>query len=304
MTLGASGGPVSHPGYHVGSRYDDVWAYEAEICAFCAAPYQPAAPRCAGCGRNLVQSSFAYATASTHQVILWVLTASSGFLYLLLILADVIQGNGIGLILIHLLLGLLFLLLTAGIYARQLWAWAASIPLLMVTLFLNFLQVIGVDTTVLLPERLEAMTGPALASSFLQSVISLLYFLLLVAQAGALLWAAVFVAADFTRRSEPTLARLDRHLVNAVDYFTAGRRHAQDGRWASAILHWQRAAAQEPANWRYQLALAEAYAQLGFTSRSADVLQSASALAGSAGAAGIEQLRRRLAQQPAASRQP
>lgn len=304
MAVDASGGPLTQPGYQIGSRYDDVWAHDEEMCAFCAAPYQPAAPRCPGCGRNLLQTRFAYATASSHSVILWVLTASSGFLYLILILADVIQGNGTGLILIHLLLGILFLTLTAGIYARQFWAWAASIPLLMVALFLNLLNVIGVDTTVLVPGRLEEMAGPVLASSFLQSVISLLYFLLLVAQAGALLWAAVFVAADFSRRSEPALARLDRHLVNAFDYFTAARRHAQEGRWASAILHWQRAAAQEPANWRYQLALAEAYAQLGFTSRSNDVLQSASALAGSAGAAEVAQVRRRLAQQTDASRQP
>lgn len=176
----APGSSVSLSGYQAVSRYDDVWAKEAEICAFCAAPYNPDASRCSGCGRNLLRSRFTYASASTNQVVLWVLIASSGFLYLMLILADVIQGNG-------------------------------------------------------------------------------------------------------------------------ADYFMAGRRHAQDGRWASAILHWQRAAAKEPANWRFQLALAEAYGLLGFTSRSADVLQSASALAGRAGAAEIEQLRRRLAQQTAAS---
>jgi tetratricopeptide (TPR) repeat protein len=296
MKITAASEAAHHPGYQSGSRYDDVWSREEGICAFCATRVAGSEQHCGGCGRNLTRRSFSYATASSNHVILWVLTSASGFLYLILILADLIQGNSIGLILIHALLGLLFLAVSAGIYLRLFWAWAASIPLLLLTLFLNILQVTSVGTSVIVPAQLEEMSQPALAGSFLQSMISLLYFLLLVAQAGALFWAAVFVPSDFSRRSEPAVARLDRNLANAADYFAAGRRHAQHARWANAVLHWQRAAARAPYNWRYQLALAEAYLQLGFFERSADVLQSATKLAGDAGAADVEQLQR-LAQQ-------
>ena len=45
--------------------------------------------------------------------------------------------------------------------------------------------------------------------------------------------------------------------------------------WATAILHWRRAAANDPARAYYQRALGEAYAQLGYYERSSDVLESA-----------------------------
>jgi hypothetical protein len=301
MKITDAGAAAHQPGFQSGSRYDDVWSREEEICPYCAIPVAGGGQRCAGCGKELMRRNFAYATASNHHVILWVLTSASGFLYLILVLADLVQGNGIGLILIHVLLGLLFLGLSAGIYLRQFWAWAASIPLLLLALFLNFLQVTSVGTSVIVPAQLEEMSQPALAGSFLQSIISLLYSLLLVAQAGALFWATVFVPSDFSRRSEPAVARLDRNLANAADYFAAGRRHAQHERWANAVLHWQRAAAQAPTNWHYQLALSEAYLQLGFFERSADVLQSATKLAGDAGAAQVERLQHRLNQQIGAS---
>ena len=304
MDLPAAGPSPSSPGYQASSRYDDVWAREDDICAYCGAPVASARSRCDGCGRRLERRGFLYDSPSTNLVILWVLTAASGFLYLILVLGDVIQDSDLGLILVHALLGLIFLVLSAAIYLREFWAWAASIPILLITLFLSFLRVIGVDTTVNLITRLEEASQATLGGSFLQSLIVVLYGLLLIAQGGALLAAIFLVAPDFSRRATPLLARLDRGLVNAADYFSVGRRYAKRGMWATAILHWQRAAAQAPHNWRYLLALAEGYARLGFFERSVDVLQSAEACAPRHAKLDVKRFRQRLAQQVAGSGGP
>jgi hypothetical protein len=299
MTTPAAGSLPPPPAYQDASRYDDVWARDDDICAYCGTAVGGSGARCAGCGRRLERRGFLYDAPSTNLVILWVLVAASGFLYLILVLGDLIQGSGLGLILVHAILGLIFLVLSAAIYLREFWAWAASIPILLVTLFLSSLRVIGVDTTVNVITRLEEASHATLSSSFLQSLVVLLYGLLLVAQGGALLAAVFLVAPDFSRRGTPLLARLDHGLVNAADYFLVGRRYAKRGLWATAILHWQRAAAQAPHNWRYQLALAEGYAHLGFFERSADVLQSAEACAPGHAKLDVKRFRQRLAQQVA-----
>ena len=174
-----------------------------------------------------------YAHESTSQVTLWVLTLATGFLYVILLLADLIQENGLPILVLHAFLGLVFFGLSVGLYMRFFWAWAASIPLLMVTLFLGLL---------------ELMVQPVVTSALLQSLISVNYLLLLVAQAGALLVAIIFAGPDFSRSQERMVARLERGLVNAHDYYVAGRRYAAQGMWAKAVLHWQRAAAQAPTN--------------------------------------------------------
>lgn len=289
-------GALPPSAFRATSRYDDVWAHEQVICPYCASPLGEEMESCAGCGRRLVQRRYRYARESSNQVILWVLTLATAFLYLILLLADLIQGNGLPILVLHAFLGLVFFGLSIGLYVRQFWAWAASIPLLMVTLFLGLLRLIGIDTSMLLPARLEEMAQPVVTSALLQALISLAYALLLVAQAGALLSAVIFAGPDFSRRQERLVARLERGLVNAHDYYVAGRRYAGQGMWASAVLHWQRAAVHAPANWRYLLALAGGYAELRFFERSLDVLQSAAAVATGSAAEEVERLRREVLQ--------
>ena len=231
--MNGEAGAVSPPGFRATSRFDDVWAREQDICPYCASPVDGATESCAGCGRRLVHSRYRYARESTSQVTLWVLTLASGFLYVILLLADLIQENGLPILVLHAFLGLVFFGLSVGLYMRFFWAWAASIPLLMVTLFLGLL---------------ELMVQPVVTSALLQSLISVNYLLLLVAQAGALLVAIIFAGPDFSRSQERMVARLERGLVNAHDYYVAGRRYAAQGMWAKAVLHWQRAAAQAPTN--------------------------------------------------------
>ncbi|MDT8304475.1 MAG: hypothetical protein RRC07_00955 [Anaerolineae bacterium] len=297
MNPQTGGLPTTSPGYRAESRYDDVWAGDEVICAFCAAPVIPARVRCSGCDQKLRRATFRYAQPSSNVIVLWVLVAASGFLYLILVLGDLLQGSGLPLATVHVFVGLVFLTLSAGIYLRQFWAWAASIPILLLTLLLSLLQVIGVDASVLLPQRLEDVSVATLNTAFLQSLISLLYTLLLVAQGGALVWALLIGGPDFARDPVQIVARLERGLVNAADYYTVGRRYAQQGMWATAVLHWQRAAALAPHSGRYLLVLAEGYARLGFFERSADVLQSIGTRATGDVASGAERLRQRLAHQ-------
>jgi tetratricopeptide (TPR) repeat protein len=71
------------------------------------------------------------------------------------------------------------------------------------------------------------------------------------------------------------VARIDRGLFEASDYFTVGRRYGQKGMWASAILHFKMAVAKEPSRPAFQRSLGFAYAQIGFFERALDVLESA-----------------------------
>src|SRR5690606_21957721 len=118
-------GAVSPPGFRATSRFDDVWAREQDICPFCASPVDGAMESCAGCRRRLVHSRYRYAHESTGQVTLWVLTLATGFLYVILLLADLIQENGLPILVLHAFLGLVFFGLSVGLYMRFFWAWAA-----------------------------------------------------------------------------------------------------------------------------------------------------------------------------------
>ena len=87
---------------------------------------------------------------------------------------------------------------------------------------------------------------------------------------------AVFKAGpDFERVETRHVATLKKGLQSPGGYHAVAQRAAKRGEWATAVLHWQRAAAKEPGNRQFQRQLGIAYARLGFYQRSADVLQSA-----------------------------
>jgi tetratricopeptide (TPR) repeat protein len=80
---------------------------------------------------------------------------------------------------------------------------------------------------------------------------------------------------DFARRPVRLLAQVERQLQSASAYFLAGKAYARREMWATAVVHWQRAAANDPLRAGYQEALGEGYARLGFFARGQDALQSA-----------------------------
>jgi lipopolysaccharide biosynthesis regulator YciM len=86
---------------------------------------------------------------------------------------------------------------------------------------------------------------------------------------------------DFDRVTVRQVATLTKGPTSAADFNATATQLARQGLWATAVLHWQNAAAKAPQNIAYQELLGKAYAQLGFYERSLDVLQSAHQRTGS-----------------------
>ncbi len=68
---------------------------------------------------------------------------------------------------------------------------------------------------------------------------------------------------DFALVERREWLELDRHAVNATDFYGRGRLYEKRGQWARALLHWQRAAVLSPAHDAYPAAMAQACARLG-----------------------------------------
>jgi len=68
---------------------------------------------------------------------------------------------------------------------------------------------------------------------------------------------------DFAQEERRERLVPDRRAVNDADFFVRGREYERRGMWAKALLHWQRAAAINPARDTTYAAMARAYARLG-----------------------------------------
>ena len=259
------------------SRFDDVWTRDTDLCAYCAGEVDEDEERCPGCGRNLIFWHYTYPKASSNLHILWVLLAGLGQLFLINILADLATRASWPSIVLHAFLGLLFLGLAAGVYFRHFWAYVTTIVVLIIVLFLISLGVLTLVEQVLpaAPNPAEEMiTGP-----FVNVLSGLLRGLQLGALGLSLVWAIFLAGPDFERVRTKRLAEIAKNLVEASDFDLVARQFARSGLWASAALHWQRAAARAPYSARYLERLARAYVRLGFLERSLDALASARKLA-------------------------
>ncbi|MDX1687840.1 MAG: hypothetical protein R3248_07635 [Candidatus Promineifilaceae bacterium] len=259
------------------SRFDDVWNRDVDLCAYCAGQVSADDEKCPNCGRTLVFWRYAYPQASSNLHIVWVLLAGAGQLFFINALTDLATQAGWPQIILHAFLGFVLVGLAAGVYFRRFWAYATAIVVLIVLLFLIGLGVLTLIEQVLPapPNPTEAMiTGP-----FVDTLSDLLRWLQTGALALGLLWAVFLAGSDFERVQSKRLAEIGRGLVEASDFDLAARQFARDGLWASAVLHWQRAAARAPYSMRYLERLAGAYARLGFMERSLDALASALPLA-------------------------
>jgi lipopolysaccharide biosynthesis regulator YciM len=97
----------------------------------------------------------------------------------------------------------------------------------------------------------------------------------------ALLFAVLLAGPDFSKVTVRQVAALTKGPTSAADFNAAAMQLARTGLWATAVLHWQNAAAKAPQQIAYQESLGRAYATLGFYERSLDILKSAQQHTGS-----------------------
>ena len=272
---------ASTVGYQQNESYHDVWSREGPLCGYCAQELTPEDVRCPQCKNALMVSSFRYPRASTHLTALWVLVLGVGQLLLLQAIYNVLAQENVFAAVGNGLMMVVFVGLAIGIHYRQSWAHLTAIYLLVAVILVSLLRWI-------VPPDAEwlglASLDPAIQNFVLPLTTGLgetIRLFLLVAALLALFYAIVKAGSDFERVMVRQEAVLTKGPTNAADYNMVATRLARNDLWATAVLHWQRAAAQAPNHLAYQESLGRAYAKLGFYERSLDVLRFAHQHSGS-----------------------
>jgi hypothetical protein len=266
---------VKNPEFSQESSYHDIWEKDDEICAFCAHELAGDEQRCPRCGHILMTKTYRYEEPSTNLHILWIMLLGIGQLYLLQAIYDIMVTRNILVVILPLFMMIIFFILTAGVYFRQYWAYISAIILLITILTVN---IIGMFIPAELSEAAMIRISPIL-DNVVNPAVNMVGIALrgfqLIAIIIALVVAVLKAGPDFERQETRRNAKLKKGLQTPSSYHGEAQRAAKRGEWATAVLHWQRAAAKAPANRQYQRQLGIAYARLGFYQRSADVLQSA-----------------------------
>ncbi|MBK8903688.1 MAG: hypothetical protein IPM53_21070 [Anaerolineaceae bacterium] len=269
------------PGYQSSESYQDIWTKEAPMCGYCAQELALEDMRCPACKRNLVVKSFRYPNASSSLTVLWVLVLGVGQLFALQVLYNILAQHNLYTAVGSGLVAVLFVGLAAGIHFRQNWAHLTAIYVLAAV-------ILGLLLRWALPADLEALGLASLDPAIQEFILPLttglgetLRGLILAGSVLALFYAVFKAGPDFDRVTARQVATLTKGPKTAADFNAAATQLARNGVWATAVLHWQNAAAKAPEHLAYQESLGRAYAQLGFFERSLDVLQGALKRSGS-----------------------
>ena len=262
------------------SRYDDIWEREDDPCAYCSAVIQQEKARCPVCRRKLTSSHYSEPKAGGNLIVFFVMVLAVGQLFFIQIFLDIIVGNQLTAIVWHGFIFGVIILLSVLIAIRHPAGYVGTILLLLIILtilIVEWLAGVSIDSA------LSTLSGPdyflqMAESPFLTLAGPMLDFIRpfqIITLILALLYGILTVGPDFEKSRFRLVARIDKGLIEASDYFTVGKRYAQKGMWASAILHFKMAVAKEPTRPAFQRSLGFAYAQLGFFERALDVLESA-----------------------------
>jgi hypothetical protein len=262
------------------SDFDDVWERESDICAFCAQEVKPADKKCPKCQRNLSNRVIRYPKSSKDLIIYWVLLLGIAQFFLLQAIVELIVGDSFVAVVWHGLLFVIIILLIVGLVLRQIWAYPSSIVFLLIlftAMFLGFLAGKQPDEVIAAAfgDDLVSFLTADLNYAFLQSLLDVIDIFQFAAVVLALFYGILKVGPDFERVRSRYTASVDRGLSDSSSFYLRGQEYAARDMWASAILHWRRAAANDPSRAYYQRALGGAYRRLGFYDRSIDVLESA-----------------------------
>lgn len=270
--------------YESHTAYNDVWEKESEICAYCACEVEYDATHCPQCKRKLLTSQFTFAKPSADLIVYFVLIVGTAQLYFVQALVDLIVQAPLLEVAWHIILFLVLLGLSGGIALRRFWAYSASIVILVLIFSIMLLDaVVGLPNVNLVttPSGLQYFEALA-ASPFLTLIRPVLDYLpsfQMLAVFLALVYGIFKAGPDFERIRMRLIAQVGKGLNDASAFYSAGKFYADKGMWASAVLHFQRAAANEPNRAYYHLATGKAYAQLGFKERARDAYTSARRLA-------------------------
>jgi tetratricopeptide (TPR) repeat protein len=270
----------TEPGFAAYSAYEDVWEMDLDLCAYCANEIHDTDTRCPSCRRSLVVSGYRYQRPTAELTIYWVLMLGVAQLYFVRILLDLaVYGSPLAAAW-HAVLFVLLVFMVIGVFLRRFWAYLASIVTLLLIvsgMVLGYLSGTSIEDVV---SKMiggdfwgSLATSPALVLG--SPILRFIVPMQLVAVLLALLYGIIKVGPDFERIHSRRVAGVDKGLEGASHYYAAGKAYAEQDMLASAILHWRRAVALEPARSFYQRVLGEAYARLGFYERSLDVLGSA-----------------------------
>ena len=255
------------------SSHDDVWTSGQTLCAFCAHPVAEDANRCPQCKKPLIGWQLRYPKATPRLYNYLVIMSALTLFTLVDFFLDISLKNGLPLILHHGLLTVVLISMVIAAYFRHLWwslrchypclysgsdQWQSVVP---GSPGNPFAAVSGMDMMLLVAVSIA------------------LKLIEIVAALAVLGYGAFAVGVDFDRRKVRFTAQLDKNVRDATQFHSLARLLAEQGMWASAIIHWEHAAAHAPNHAQYQRELGMAYHRLGFTERSLDALQSAHRLA-------------------------
>lgn len=257
------------------TNYNDVWTQDVDLCPYCANVLNAQEKKCARCQKPLLMKTYRYPKATPRVTMFWVVLFGLSNINLVQAIYDYIFWGDLLGVFLNLFLVIVFFVLAIGAGFRRFWAffWSQIVLgiLLLYTAFDYFF-----------PLSVRSNTLPEMNPVFERFVSGLGsgfdFFLFTFETAGliiSLILAVVFLAPDFDQVTTRLVAKLGKKKPNGADYDFEARRFAEAGMWATAVLHWQRAAALAPAKLSYQTRLADGYARLGFFERSLDVLQSA-----------------------------
>lgn len=267
--------PAQQVTYTTTSKFDDVWTRNDDICAYCAHIVPELATKCPGCKRPLIQAQYRYPKPSVSLHLYWVILVAIGQLFLLKAIFYIIVEKSALPVFTNGIFIVLFLVLAAGIYFRQLWAYYLSLIALSALFLLTLATFLSpLDLSSLGVMQLDQAISRA-AGSLIYGFAAFLDIFSFTTVTIGLILGVIRVGPDFEQTKVKLLAAVVKGLSTAADYSVMAHQLAERGLWASAVLHWQRAAAKEPTNWLHQRNLGTAYARLGFYERALDALQSA-----------------------------
>ncbi len=263
------------------TTFDDIWSRDDEICAYCAHEIDIDDRKCPHCGHNLIIKHFRYEEVSSNLHIFWVLLLGTGQLFMIQALLRILQGEvGLAIIVNFVLMGV-YIIFAIAVYYRQSWAHYGVIYLTGSLLAVALLNHLIFSTLSFVPD-VQLADGEiffiTIAATGFQKVF---YIALLGALGNTLVYALLFVSSDFVQDKKRHTAVLQSGINAADRYDNVARKQAKEGRWATAVLHWQRAAAKAPHTTIYQRRLADGYARLGYYKRSLSVLNGAIATSNS-----------------------